>query len=210
MKNVSAFIILYAAASLLLFSCSQTPGLSITKRLYRNGYAVDFNSGKPIQHEKQEAIVADDQTKELPVSALLQTSKVDNDAIQVESQLVNGTIIKNSEEGSGQVLLKVENDAANDIHWVKPALASAENVIHSTKKTFVNSVFSKDQPVNESRKAFRHHHSDVGNILWTIISILIILWIISFLIAGGGVGGLIYLLLIAILALLLFRLFCRR
>jgi len=210
MKNVSPFIILYAAASLLLFSCSQTPGLSITKRLYRNGYAVDFNSGKPLQHEKPQAIVEDDQNKELPVSALLQTPKVDNDAIQVEPRLANSTIINSSEEGGDHVLLTVKNDAARDVHWVKPALASAEKAIHSTKKSFVNSIFSKDLPVNESRKAFRYHHADVDSVLWTIISILIILCIISFLMGGWGVGGFIYLLLIVSLALLLFRLFGRR
>jgi hypothetical protein len=48
-------------------------------------------------------------------------------------------------------------------------------------------------------------HDDPGYLLWTIIAVLIIIWLISLLTGGWGLGGFIYVFLVVALVLLLFR-----
>src|SRR5574337_2013174 len=78
MKKVFTSIILFAAASLLFYSCSSSPGVAITKRHYRNGYYVERNHARPIEPGVQQANGLKDEKTVRPLSLSAQTVRQEN------------------------------------------------------------------------------------------------------------------------------------
>lgn len=62
------------------------------------------------------------------------------------------------------------------------------------------------KPIGEASERVIVQRGDPGYVVWTIIGVLILIWLVSIIIGGSGISGLIHILLAVALILLLLRL----
>jgi hypothetical protein len=191
MKNLFTCITLFIGASILFSSCSHQD-LALTKRHYRNGYYVE-RSAKP----------ADQKTKaQEPVDS--------EQPVTVSEEAVEPKMENNLLAGTDNLNKTVQGDIAQDNSTIKSADHTGTNksiIPHfsildskkNTPKTFLENKFS-------ANKMLRSSGSGGHGLLWTIIVILLILWLIAFLMGGWGLGNLLWLILVVALVLLILRL----
>lgn len=177
MKKISVFILL-VSISVLITSCMEHKFLSVSKRHYRNGYYLDLSSNRSV-HDASTVGSGKKST----------VSGTDQNTLVSEPELTEPTK-EDPEIIVYQPQLKEERSSI-----------SAPSPMKLFERT--NCVFSKR---HNALCGMLKDHEDSGYILWTIISILIVLWLISLLTGGWGLGGLIYIFLVVALVLLLLRL----
>lgn len=198
MKNLFILTIVIAGSSILFSSCNQTTGISLTKRHYRNGYNLEV-SGKPSKTTKKEVqsrdvatienVISDDQ----PEFASAESSG--ENYIKHEPTSFNKYINGSSQT---EVTTKRQTDIKPNS---KPSrfLAAAKSAV---KAPFaIRRIAAENKAINLDDSARRG-----GGLIWTIIAVLLILWLISLLTGGWGLGGLIHILLVVALVLILLRL----
>lgn len=207
MKNSSALIIFIFSLALIVSSCGSQSGISVTKRHYRNGYNVELGKGRAAETagitRKSEKTAATKSEIILPESEVT-PAPVTNDPANVSAELAKQSILANAENTSTSEIKTATAD--------KPEIKS--------KKT--NKLFSEGTPSlrkvirNSGVKEMIRSNSNTtsasadggGGLLWTIIAILLVLWLIG-LLTGTTLGGLIYILLVVALVLVLIRLLGR-
>jgi hypothetical protein len=197
MKTLLRFLLVSLAGSVLLTSCSTTSNLALTKRHYRNGYYVDRghtnpNAGTPAEAYKQEEKVASEKPADVKTPAVNSTPE----NTTVETTPAAG---KNLASRVKEVLKK---------QTVKTAPAKSEVVSAKTLAMQPASAEKHNQASVQDRllseKALLHSDSGHHGFLWTLIVVLLLVWLILFLL-GTTLGGLIWLILVVALVIFLLR-----
>jgi hypothetical protein len=160
-------------------SCMQVGNLEITKRHYRKGLYIDLHTSH----------------KTTPVtSALTPRAKEE------------GTVPGN------RTVSAPETGVINEVEPNIPPSSTLKTVSHELKPPVTDGSIPLSKLLFK-RKSFPSFytgkfsdHEGGGYWLWTLIAILIVIWLISLLTGGWGLGGLIYIFLVVALVLLLLRL----
>jgi hypothetical protein len=197
MKKLQSLIMLAAGAAILFSSCNQSTGVSLTKRHYRKGYNVEI-AGQRIKTKSQEPKISENERSELPEYASIQKTG--------EEYLKPNSVINEIDLTQNNSSTDLDKNNTNPVKKRKsirlphtPALASTFiKHIPELKK-----VFHKNQITTLNDDGDGHYH---GGLIWTIIGILLAVWLISLLTGGWGLGGLIYIFLVVALVLILLRL----
>lgn len=186
MKKLPAYLILFSA--IIISSCASLPGVSVAKRNFRNGYYFDFVSGKT---NKPELIKNEfnEEPSDLPIKL------IPHDHLMNPSPLLAGAEKKPVAPVTGGKNKVQEKNARQGLK------AFAQKTTYSTK-IFLKEGTSINPAVNNSAASAENG----GGIIWTLIGILILVWLLSLLTGGWGLGGLIYILLVVALLLAILRL----
>lgn len=193
MKKITYSLFLFAATAMLLASCStQLSNVSVTKRHYRSGYYVDMGNAKhKTEIASQKTIVPAIET--VPVSQVKEANNV-SESTPIITTTASGTIAskKNKQDIPKELIASSHKHSASGSLTQLPV----PNTVKELKNIQVISNILSESKSND------HNHS----LLWTIIVILLILWLISFLMGGWGLGGLLNLLLVIALILIILSL----
>lgn len=188
MKKITYSLYILAAV-FLLSSCSWLSTLSITKRHYSKGYHIDMVAKHKTEAIKQ-AITSE--------TSSVKQSAPGNNIFETTAQhpTANGrTVAKPANEltSSKEIIASI----------VKPAGANKfSNLVPNTLEELKNINATGKVYVSESKARDSNSHG----LLWTIIVILLVLWLLSLLTGGWGLGGLLHLLLVIALILIILTL----
>ena len=195
MKKILLFLLVTVGASVVLSSCSQMSTITVAKRHFKNGYYIDYGSNL----KKTDVIQSDAPAKDQPVLASTQKPAVYKASIKAafpRKELVNRESLPNRDNAIATSELKQNNRAT------KNRSATLASNVAAVAKTLVEHPKEIKNSIAEKKITARHSN---GNLIWTIIAILVILILLDIL-TGGWLGGLLYLLLVIVLILLLLRL----
>jgi hypothetical protein len=195
MKKLFTSAVLFVLAGVLLSSCSNTSGLSITKRHYRSGYYVNWGSKKQVPAVAKIPLMARHQG--IPVISAKSETQVSTTGSTVASTK-SGIVIKN--EPSKKIQIS-ENKIIN-------STSSSKNIF-TVNADATNNV--AESPGVNNRQTLSESNSGAGDaaagaalsLLWIVIVVILILFLIGVLSGGWGLGGLLYLLLVIALVLLI-------
>ncbi len=188
-----------AAASILFSSCNQTTGISLTKRHYRNGYNLEV-SGKPSKTTKkaaqsEEVAITETKTAEQPEYASVETSSG-------ESYIKHEPVSFNKQNSK-----KSETEAVAETKQITAKTAKKSSRFMAAAKSAVKTPFALKRIMAENKAiAMADDARSGGGLIWTIVGVLLIVWLISLLTGGWGLGGFIYIFLVVALVLILLRL----
>src|ERR1051325_6797921 len=171
------FLIMVLALAVLGTSCSHTLNLSLTKRHYRDGFYVDMGSKKTSSQP-----VALLKHTPVPLSKEINTGSTrEINTIPDEKQLANQEMNSSSEPSFSKEMP----------HTKTNTLLNPPRILKNKRALFRNQVMKDD--------------NDHVYWLWTLVGILVVVWLIL-LLTGGSLGGLIYIVLVVALVLVLLRL----
>lgn len=201
MKKLFTLIIFFVATSIFFTSCNQTVGISLTKRHYRSGYNLEV-SGKPSKVKTAEVETIENTAPEEQEYASIQSSGEN----YIKPKPMSFT------DNSSENTVKVDNEAnvANNKgagHLNKTTSKPSSKIISSVK-SIAKRPFSFKNVFSQIKTSVLNVDSDHGggSLIWTIIVVLLVLWLLSLLTGGWGLGGLLYLFLVVALVLILLRL----
>lgn len=202
MKKLFTLITFCVATSIFFTSCNQTVGISLTKRHYRNGYNLEV-SGKPSKAKTAEIVTIENTPLEEPEYASTKSSGENYIKPKPISFLNNNSSENTIRAGNEE---NVVNNKGNT-HLNKTTSKPTSKIISFVKKN-VEKPFSLKHILSENKTSVRNADSTRGGggLIWTIIAVLLVLWLLSLLTGGWGLGGLLYLFLIVALVLILLRL----
>jgi hemin uptake protein HemP len=199
MKNTTIFIAIGTILVSFFSSCNQPTGVSLTKRHYMNGYNLEISSkqakpSKPTRFITSNILTPEIDRAEQTASSSLGTSG-ENYIKQDQLSFLNNESgsSQNSTSRKGEIYVK-HNGAVSKIV--------------SSIKMVAKKPFAFKQVFPENKISVRHD-GDVrggGGLIWTIIVVLLVLWLLSLLTGGWGLGGLLYIFLVVALILILLRL----
>lgn len=195
------FIFIFSAT--VISSCAFVPGISLTKRNFRDGYYLDFISGKKNKSEFKPETISADKLIEQPVDVLIKILPENNLADLSPEKTGFSVLKKNNNEIQRKVIRK-----ANSPDVISGAGGLNKNIFSRTISSV--KLLSKiptslvNFPKTSNSTASVNHEG--GEIIWTIIGVLILLWLLSLLTGGWGLGGLIYILLVVAIILAILRL----
>ncbi|MES2139989.1 MAG: DUF5670 family protein [Bacteroidota bacterium] len=201
MKKLFTLIIFFVATSIFFTSCNQTVGISLTKRHYRSGYNLEV-SGKPSKVKTAELETMENTSPEELEYASIQSSG--ENYIKPKPM----SFIDNSSENT----IKADNEANvvnnNGTGHLNKTTSKPLSKIISSVKRIAKTPFLLKHVISENEISFGKDDDtrDKGGLIWTIIAVLLVLWLLSLLTGGWGLGGLLYLFLVVALVLILLRL----
>jgi hypothetical protein len=199
MKKLQIYFILFISAAIFFSSCET----SLIKRHYRKGYDFDFTKKqKALTSESKFAKVESD----LPVYASAQPSGKEYLKPHSLSPLTNEVEINEFYSPTTDSKSEIKNSATHKTH--EHTQIKKSNTLPPNKKV---TKFQELKNFSNLKKIISRHDDDVdvhyhGGLIWTIISVLLVLWLLSLLTGGWGLGGLIYIFLVVALVLILLRL----
>ncbi len=167
-----------------LTSCDKSTGFSIAKRHYRDGFHIEYLSKKPLEKKANNDITSYLNYKE------------ENTSFETKENFL-------LKEPPKEILQpKKETSRINEKNKISKKLTEQlPNLILPVKSTSISKLKSTSVPKNITSS------QDTGDsVVWTLISIFLVLWLISLLTGGWGLGGLIYIFLVIALILLLLKL----
>lgn len=194
MKKIAYSLFLFAGAAMLLASCStQLSNVSVTKRHYRSGYYVDMGNAKhKTEVASQKTIVPAIETA--PVLQVKEENNVSKSTPVITSVATNPIASKKNKQD-----IPKELTASSHKHSASGSLMQLP--VPNTVKELKNIQVISKVLASENKRNNDGNHS----LIWTIIVILLVLWLVSILL-DYSFGGLIYLLLVIALVLILLRL----
>ncbi len=193
MKKVILLISSCFIVSIILTSCGTT-GVSLTKRHYRSGYNLEVSSAQTKSGSKAEKI-SEAQTPDETVEAVVETP--------VEIQYASaGETNENSYIKHKPVSFN-QKDVASAESGSKAGISEKKE-----SKKLISAVAKVSSIKNTINKTFKRAHegTNLGGLIWTIAVILLVLWLISLLTGGWGLGGFLHIFLVVALILILLRL----
>jgi len=204
MKNINYLITLLFSVSLILASCSRQPAISITKRHYRPGYNVEFNPGKIDKIRSRSNAEISSVDAKTPIEEPRESAGEAHAEVEKAATEIGGNTTSADLKISDSKREVVPADGNNSVQPAakkKGLLAQSANTVKRLiKKPFTSGIFkdhSNTTAINEG-----------GTVFWTVIAILLVVWLIAVL-TGNTFGGLIYLLLVIALIVLLIKLIGR-
>jgi hypothetical protein len=190
MKKLFTSAILFVTACLVLSSCAeQLSTISVAKRHYRNGYYVNIHNNKPVELKTKE--MKSFLPEAYSLASIDKKEDTKNDVVKNE---------KSTDVPEFPLTASASTDNSkhrNTTTSIIPHKAKLIKMLVQNSAKIKNIVSSDTKNVKKIRSG--------GGLIWTIIVILLVLWLISFLAGGFGLGGLLYLLLVVALVLLLLR-----
>lgn len=188
MKKLPVYLILFFSAVIIFSSCASLPGVSVEKRNFRSGYYFDIITGKT---NKSEPIKSEfnEEPSDLPVKLI----PVDN--------LIDPPPLLAGEEKKMAAAAVERKDKMKEKTIRKRFSAVAQKTTHSAKAFFKENALTAPGFNNSTASV-----ENGGGIIWTLVGILVLVWLLSLLTGGWGLGGLIYILLVVALLLAIFRL----
>lgn len=183
-------------SAVIIFSSCGTTGVSLTKRHYRSGYNLEISSAKTHVEAKKESVA------EIPVN-------------EIESVAEMPTELASAGSSNENNIIKHKPFSFNSIETIpEETTASAnENTNTVVKGNKVKNVVKKVAAVKESinlKRIINHTAADdgrsLGGLIWTLIGILLVVWLISLLTGGWGLGNFLHIFLVVALVLILLRL----
>lgn len=191
MKKLPVYLILFSA--IIISSCASLPGVSVTKRNFRNGYYLDFISGKTTGTEAIKSDNLKEQPADLPVN------------IFPKDNLLNPSPLLAYAEKEPIPADKRKNEMKNTSILKKLQAIKTNNAkVPLIKIRYKSRPLIKPTMDTDNNTASINHEG--GSIIWTLIGILLLLWLLSLLTGGWGLGGLIYLFLVVAVILAILRL----
>ena len=187
MKNLITFFAICLISSILFSSCKSN--MSVTKRLYNDGYYISYNKGtQPVHSPKKEIII---QAKtDIPEVSDQSNREQNTTDIYTEQQ----TITDN----------KVTATVNKNTQTKEISQQSPKQVLKHNAKIFENPVAQIKQTLSRSKiTSGTTAVNDDLSLLWVVILVLIILWALGLISGGFGLGGLINILLVIALILLI-------
>ncbi|OFY86181.1 MAG: hypothetical protein A3F72_06925 [Bacteroidetes bacterium RIFCSPLOWO2_12_FULL_35_15] len=202
MKKINYLILLAVIASNIFTSCRETLPFSVTKRHYRNGYNVEIAAKKPKSEVIQSVIVAGENEKIVKSNNTLLKTTEDNKNQNSISLVKNSSSIKENRNE------KEKTSATNKggVYFKKKAaktFSKMRSVVNLVSKVALPS--KQIIPINKIKNHERAEHP-LGGIIWTLICVFFVLWLISLLTGGWGLGAFLHLFLVVALVLILLRL----
>ena len=181
MKKTTGIGTLLIAISILLSSCGTK--FSLMQRHYRDGYYIAHNSGK--QKGSTRNVDKSEGGKDKPEQYV---------RMHMKTGAINPGIAQ--KEVSGKV---ITGKAKMEMTQSKKITQTGGMFTELKKGTTIR------RPVTGTEGAFRpvSSNSDGLSWFWTIIVIILIIWLIGYLLGGFGLGGLINVLLLVALILLI-------
>ena len=192
MKNLSTLF--FALITIFLCSsCKQLSDLSVTKRHYREGYYIDYRSDKT---ENRAYRASGDYNKNSDKEQFLM---VDGDS-PVKPSSMHGHEQLTSLPKAARTIKKAP--------VISSRLPENKTLTHLPDRSLQKEILPADTkvPVVKVEKIKADDGGRSGYLIWTLILILLVLWLLSLLTGGWGLGGLIYIFLVVALVLLLLRL----
>ena len=150
---------------------SSCGNMSLAKRHYSNGYYVDFGNNKTKAETKESEKTAQ------------------NVSVPATEPTINNELSAKTKTETAQV--NTDNNK-NDIQSAGKKL-SDENPKVNTIKSFLKNIFQLKKALNKRSDSGGH------SFLWKLVVFLLVLWLVLYLI--GGLGDIIYLLLVVALIL---------
>lgn len=191
MKNLFNCITLIIGTSVLFSSCSHQD-LALTKRHYRNGYYVERTTKPADQKTKAQEPAYSEQPVTAPEEAM---------EPKMESNLLAGTDNSNK-TGQGDITQDNSTIKSADKIGTNKSVIPYFSIVDSKKNT-PKTFLENKSPL---KKMLRSSDGGGHGLIWTIIVILLIIWLIALLTGGWGLGGLLWLILVVALVLLILRL----
>jgi len=186
MKKIITFCILSILSTFLFTSCKSN--MSLTKRLYNDGYHVSYNNGKTTAKT-----FAQDH-KYTPPKAEVAEYKVQPEL----KELNNTTPLAIAAQTEIPTSAPVNENMALNKKDVNPFTEVVKN-----KAMTVKSAFTKQNTCTVDKSNTFTAPSDEYSLIWVLVLVLLILWALGYLAGGLGLGGLINILLVIALILLI-------
>jgi cobalamin biosynthesis Mg chelatase CobN len=183
--QLSAYLLL---VGIILSSCSP---ITITKRHYKKGFYTDF--GFKNQARNNKTVSSEVKETEYAAQTSVEEPAIEESAsVTVSTPPETATSVMDNPTEDKQVLVATEETSEKPagIPTLKSKMETAKQVMKNANK--IKKTLAKSPASGEA-------HS----LLWIIVVIILILWLISLLFGGFGLGGLIHLLLVVALILLI-------
>lgn len=186
-------LFLLLALVISLSACTFHSGLTLEKRRYRNGFHFDFiaeNNGEKVKTETPEKKLPElmQEPSDIPLELLHQNPF--SDTAPSLALLENNVSMKSRSSGKRKM----------EIHFRRNVPLLKENGSFSRAQRYCPSFKFPN------RKSLANTPREGGNIVWTLVGILVLIWLLSMLTGGWGLGGLIYILLLAAVILAILKL----
>lgn len=185
----SAFII-----SAIIFTSCSTTGVTLTKRHYRNGYNLEVSSAQTKPAERAQNVIQPETV---------------NKPVETEPEYAS------TAETSEKSYIKHKPFSFDQKEEGTAAVQESKSVDEKKgRKNFTNTIkqvsgFTKVANVKRAiNKTFSHNADErnLGGLIWTLAGILLVLWLISLLTGGWGLGNFLHIFLVLALILILLRL----
>lgn len=178
----------------IIFSSCGTTGVSLTKRHYRSGYNLEISSAQTktdSKAEKNNEAQTLNTTAETVNETTAETIYASIDATNENSYVKHKTFSFNQKE-----VVPVESGNMGNVSTKKERKKTSLLVAKASHiKGTINRAF---------KPALAEH--DLGGLIWTLAGILLVLWLVSLLTGGWGLGGFLHIFLVVALILILLRL----
>jgi hypothetical protein len=188
MKNKSIYLLICMAA-LLFSSCAKLATLTVEKRHYRNGYYVDYNHNNKF---KAEITKADRQQEDMQKPVLANDISTKESFPDERNKIIPSSNMYPNIPDAGEEKQQISKSKLGKI--IKSAIiADSEPIPHDLIKRGYSEKKDSDEPLS---------------MFWSVIVLIVVVWLIAYFTGGWGLGGLINLLLLV--ALILFILWLLR
>ena len=194
MKKIILLSCTFIVATVIFTSCGTT-GVSLTKRHYRSGYNLEISSNQTKPDSKrvetqEKQVVTESVTIDVPAEAQYASAGTtnENSYLQHKPFTFDQEDITPETSAKAAVSPKKKKIAGNSLRKISSAakIATGKNNLSKTFK-------ARDD-------------GSLGGLIWTIAGILLVVWLISLLTGGWGLGGFLHIFLVVALILILLRL----
>ena len=186
----------FLSAVIIFSSCGST-GVSLTKRHYRSGYNLEVSSAKTT--ETKHVNVAEVPAKEVETIVVERPTEVASANSSNEN-----SIIKHKPFSFNSNYETTSEDSRT---------TAGENTGVAVKGIKIKNVVKKVTAIREAvnlKQIINHKAEDgdrsLGGLIWTLVGILLVVWLISLLTGGWGLGNFLHIFLVVALVLILLRL----
>lgn len=186
----------FLSAIIILSSCGST-GVSLTKRHYRNGYNLEVSSAKTNTESKHAAVAVTPAKEVETIVAETLTEVASTNASDENSIIKHKPFSFNSNESASVNSSISENES--------------KSIVSATKGSKIKNVVKKMVAVKKTadlKPIINKAESDnnLGGLIWTLVGILLVVWLVSLLTGGWGLGNFLHVFLVVALVLILLRL----
>lgn len=195
MKTLLYSIVMIISGSILLSSCNQGASFTLTKRHYAKGYYVDYTNKHEI--EKPENIAVADKKESVVVPFMPLSPTTNNKVVIANSRKI---LNNNNANRSVSEVPKTNNKSLLSNVIKNASYKSVLSTITAAQILTKNKMQFENAPQNITATKDEGGHR-AHSLFWTVILIILILWLIGILTGGFGIGVLINLLLLVALVL---------
>ncbi len=193
-KKLTPVILL--VGSIVLFSCGKQSGISLTKRHYRNGYNIEISGNE----NETKTYSRNMEKKEKPEYAGLKNGEQQQFEVKHSSTMYEKVDLSENSSAKGRIIKKVDENKRVYASIKGGQKIPTVSTMHRPSLRATHLLL--DNKVTTSSDEGHYY----GGLIWTIIAVLLVLWLLSLLTGGWGLGGFLYIFLVVALVLIALRL----